>query len=92
MTPATTVSNVFDPLFIVHVWGKDFKFGRPFYGEGALILANDFFEEQTARPDVTDADFLRRDGDCWVEVVPPFHRDSDDQSTLGRGAPSGVTR
>jgi hypothetical protein len=86
------MSNIFEPLYIVHVWGKDFKFGKPFYGEGALSLANDFFEEQTARPDVTDADFLRREGDRWVDVVPPFHRDFDDRDPLGRKAPGEVTR
>ena len=92
MSPATTVSNIFDRLFIVHVWGKGFNFGKPFSGERALILANDFFEEQKARPDVTDADFLRKEGDRWVDVVPPFHRDVDDRDPLGREAPGEVTR
>jgi hypothetical protein len=85
------MSNSSEPLYIVHVWGKDFKFGKPFYGEGALSLANDFFEEQTARPDVTDADFLRQEGDSWVDVVPPFHRNFDDRDPLGKEAPVGVT-
>jgi hypothetical protein len=64
------VSNIFDPVYVVHVWGENFKFGKPFYGEVALSTANDFFEEQKARPDVTDADFLRKEGDRWVDVAP----------------------
>jgi hypothetical protein len=83
------MANIFDPVFIVHVWGKDFKFGKSFDGEGALSMANDFFEEQMARPDVTDADFLRKDGDRWVDVVPPFHRDFGDQDPLCREASVG---
>jgi hypothetical protein len=86
------MSKIFDPLYIVHVWGKNFRFGKPFYGEGALSMANDFFEEQKASPDVTDADFLRKEGDRWVDVVPPFHREFDDREPLGREAPSGITR
>jgi hypothetical protein len=86
------MSNIFDPLYIIHVWGKDFKFGKPFYGEGAFSAASDFFEELKCLPDVTDADFLRKDGDRWVDVVPPFHRDLDDRDPLGREAPGGVTR
>jgi hypothetical protein len=86
------MSNIFDPVYIVHVWGENYKFGKPFYGEGALSLANDFFEEQKARPDVTDADFLRKEGDRWVDVVPPFHRHFDERAPLGREAPGGVTR
>jgi hypothetical protein len=83
------VSRIFDPVFIVHVWGEDFRLGKPFSGEGALILANDFFEEQTARSDVTDADFLRKEGDRWVDVVPPFHRDIGDRDPLAREASAG---
>ena len=86
------MSNIFDPVFIVHVWGKDFKFGKPFYGEGAFSAASDFFEEQKSQPGVTDADFLRKEGDRWVDVVPPFHRDFDERDLLGREAPGGVTR
>ena len=86
------MANIFDPVFIVHVWGKDFKFGKPFDGEGAFSAASDFFAEQKAQPDVTDADFLRKEGDRWVDVVSPFHRDFDERDLLGREAPGGVTR
>jgi hypothetical protein len=83
------MANIFDPVFIVHVWGKDFKFGKAFYGEGAFSAASDFFEEQKCLPDVTDADFLRKEGDRWVDVVPPFHRDVGDLDPLGREASVG---
>jgi hypothetical protein len=83
------MSNIFDPVYIVHVWGKNFKFGKAFYGEGVFSAASDFFEEQKSQPDVTDADFLRKDGDRWIDVVPPFHRDWDDGDPLVRVASVG---
>jgi hypothetical protein len=83
------MSNISQPLYLVHVWGKNFKFRNPFYGEGAFSAASDFFEEQKCLPDVRDADFLRKDGDRWVDVVPPFHRYVDDRDPLGREASVG---
>jgi hypothetical protein len=73
------MSVIFDPLYKVEVWGHDFNFQKDFQGEGAFSAASDCFDEQKARPDVTDVCFLRKDGDKWVDVVLPFHQEVPDE-------------